>query len=147
MKFIGIKPMLKEMPLITIIMTTDKLKLVNRAIKKFLGATHFTLNEESENELKNYMMEVMAPYYIYDRPPNGKKKKRRGKKKEGLSAYNVFVKEKMQSPEIKALGDNKARLKEVGAKWKKVKEDPEALERYKTLALAGNKIECASTVN
>jgi len=96
-------------------MTTDKSSLVNDVVKKVTSG--YTLEADFVNDMKTQLVEVLAPYYIYNAPPGGKTKRKKSDKPRKTSAYNQFVKTQMATDEVKAL-PQKARMGHIGKLWK-----------------------------
>ena len=96
-------------------MTTDKAALVNDVVKKVTSG--YTLEEAFVNDMKTQLVEVLAPYYIYNTPPGGKTKRKKSDKPRKTSAYNQFVKTQMATDEVKAL-PQKERMGHIGTLWK-----------------------------
>lgn len=106
-------------------MTTDKSKLVDNVMKKITG--QYGLEDDFIQDLKKQFLEVLAPYYVYNSPPSGKKGKKKNSsgKPRKKTAYNVFVKVKMQTEAIKAF-PQKERMGEIGKLWKTVTDEEKA---------------------
>jgi len=111
-------------------MTTDKSKIINQVLKNI--SKGYEIPEDFEPELKKLLLEVLAPYYIYNTPPGGKKKGKKAKDPDHVpkaGAYTQFVKAKM--PEFKEL-PIKERMGEIGKLWKEL--DADGRKEYVDLA-------------
>jgi len=81
----------------------------------------YGIEEDVINAFKTMILESLAPYYIYTvKPGSGGKSKRKAKgpkKPRKTSAYNVYVKEKMQEEEIKSTPPRE-KMGKIGKMWK-----------------------------
>lgn len=101
-------------------MSANKSQIVEEFAK--CVTAKYGIDEAVVGDFKNLMIECLGPYYLYSvRPGSGGKGKRKGpkgpKKPRRTSAYNVYVKEKMQEPDIKA-APQKEKMAKIGAMWK-----------------------------
>ncbi len=83
----------------------------------------YGIDETVVADFKTMILESLSPYYLYSvKPGSGGKAKRKAKgpkKPRKTSAYNVYVKEKMQEPDIKAT-PQKEKMAKIGAMWKQL---------------------------
>lgn len=99
----------------------------------------YGIDESVVGDFKTMVLECLGPYYIYSVKPGsggkGKRKAKGPKKPRKTSAYNVYVKEKMQQEDIKAT-PQKEKMVKIGAMWKQL--DDTGKGPYKTQADALN---------
>ena len=114
-------------------MTTDKSSLATEITKKLRNK--YELEDEFVTEFEELVLQSLAPFYIYNSPPDGgsgKKGKGKGPRKPRKStAYNHFVKAKLQEDSIKDC-PHQERMKKIADLWKNV--SPEEKKTFQDMA-------------
>ncbi len=102
----------------------------------------YQLGDDFMTDVESMMSAVLAKFYIFGEPQQltaadesaGKKKAKGPKKPRKTSAYNVYVKEKMQEDTVKA-APQKQKMGLIGAMWKQLDDAGKAPFKVKADAL------------
>jgi hypothetical protein len=129
-------------------MTANKTSIITEVVDNI--TKKYQIDAEVIEDFRSLLTNVLAPYYLYNNDPTvGAKKGKKASKAEPkepkdpkkvskprkTSAYNVYVKEMMQTDGIKAV-PQKEKMSKIGQEWKTLSDA--AKGTYKTLAEAQN---------